>query len=604
MASTAVAVAPAGDAGGGAGGEEAVDGGGGSSSLLQASFEDLERQQALITSCTILWRELTDHFSSLERDLQLKSEALRFRFEDLDRATRRSLESLHRREQSIDGSVEVAVAKAEERRDAALAAIQGGGADPGGEGVGGMLRGFCTRMDFEGFWELFVSKRKEVEAIRQELPEVLSDCIDPAKFVMEAMTKVFPVDKRGGNGKSAGDLGWACVMILEALIPVLADPELGPSRPLITPSIKERAKEIANAWKDGLELRGGVESAKPPDVHTFLQHVVTFGIVMKEDKEFYRKLVLCSSWRKQMPRLALSLGLGDVMSELIEELISKGHQLDAINFAYEAGLEDKFPPVPLLKAYLKDSKKAATSILEDRNKSGRAVHLAGRKEQSALRAVIKCIEDRKLDAEFPPESLQKRLEQLEKMKTEVKAEKKRPVSTPANKRTRASSGGPMPPAKAGRLTTHAHVSSFPAAPTFIRSPSTHSPYHSPPPPYPYERAAAPGMYGSRSPQGFREPYAYPQQEFIVKSSNLMPMVHNGGNCFTCAPRRDVTPFHGCLQTVQSIPNFLPTLLQLNGKQLLVFLGICASQWKQLSTSLFCRRYALLFPLALIASPLH
>lgn len=47
--------------------------------------------------------------------------------------------------------------------------------------------------------------------------------------------------------------------------------------------------------------------------------------------------------------------------------------MDAVHFTFEAGLVDKFPPVPLLKAFLKDSKKAATNILEDRNKSGRAV---------------------------------------------------------------------------------------------------------------------------------------------------------------------------------------------------------------------------------------
>jgi len=122
--------------------------------------------------------------------------------------------------------------------------------------------------------------------------------------------------------------------------------------------------------------------------------------------------------------------------------------------------------------------------------------LAGRKEQSALRAVIKCIEEYKLEAEFPPENLKKRLEQLEKTKTE----KRKPVAVPANKRTRANNGGPMPPAKAGRL-TNAYVSSFPAAPTIVRSPSHAqypagiSPYHSPP-----------TMYGSRSPP--TNPYAY------------------------------------------------------------------------------------------------
>jgi len=37
---------------------------------------------------------------------------------------------------------------------------------------------------------------------------------------------------------------------------------------------------------------------------------------------------------------------------MIEELINKGQQLDAINFSFEAGLQDKYPPVPLLKSFL------------------------------------------------------------------------------------------------------------------------------------------------------------------------------------------------------------------------------------------------------------
>lgn len=59
-------------------------------------------------------------------------------------------------------------------------------------------------------------------------------------------------------------------------------------------------------------------------------------------------------------------------SDMIQELISKGQQLDAVHFTFEVGLVDKFPPVPLLKSYLKDAKKVAASILEDPNNAGRA----------------------------------------------------------------------------------------------------------------------------------------------------------------------------------------------------------------------------------------
>ncbi|KAG1348251.1 FRIGIDA-like protein 4a [Cocos nucifera] len=487
-----------------------------SSSLVQESFEELERQRELITSCTILWKELSDHFSSMERDLQLWSESLRSKRQSLDLSTQRSLDSLHRRELSIDSAVDLALAKVEVRRDAALLALSSPASPLDNNNdtndLPGKLRSFCTRMDSDAFWDLVVSKRKEVELLRSELPLALADCIDPAKFVMDAISKVFPIDRRAAAAaaaKSPNDFGWACVLILESVVPVLADPELGTARPLVTRSVRERARGMADAWKECLEQRGGVESAKPPDAHTFLQHVVTFGIAAKEDREFYRRLVVSFAWRRQMPRLAVFLGLEDRMADIIEELISKGQQLDAINFAYEAGLQDKFPPVPLLKSFLKDSKKATSSSSEDRNNSGQAVNNGSRKEQSALRSVMKCIEDRKLEAEFPLEGLQKRLENLEK----AKVEKKKPSGGgPANKRTRANNGGPMPPAKAGRLTNNAYVSSFPATTAFVRSPSAHAAHPAAAPPYPYDRPAGHGVYGSRSPPAIRDPYAYPTEE--------------------------------------------------------------------------------------------
>ncbi|KAK7349971.1 hypothetical protein VNO77_07924 [Canavalia gladiata] len=108
-----------------------------------------------------------------------------------------------------------------------------------------------------------------------------------------------------------------------------------------------------------------------------------------------------------MPKLTLSLGLAHQIPDMIEELINRGQQLDAIHFTFEVGLVDKFPPVRLLKSFLKDAKKVVASILEDPNNTGRAAYLATRKEQSALKAAIKFIEEYKLEVAFPPENLKK-----------------------------------------------------------------------------------------------------------------------------------------------------------------------------------------------------
>ncbi|KAK2635422.1 hypothetical protein Ddye_030214 [Dipteronia dyeriana] len=56
-----------------------------------------------------------------------------------------------------------------------------------------------------------------------------------------------------------------------------------------------------------------------------------------------------------------------IFTDMIKELISRGQQLDAVHFTYEVGLVNKFLPVPLLKAFLNDARKAAASNLEDPN---------------------------------------------------------------------------------------------------------------------------------------------------------------------------------------------------------------------------------------------
>lgn len=282
------------------------------------SFDEFQRQTSLMTSCTLLWKELSDHFSSLEQDLLNKAEALKLKIRSLDNHTEQSLHLLDRRESSIDGSLQIALRSLDKNRNAALSVFSdddsaaGDGEVDNGEGLVLKLKSFCVRMDALGFWMFVIGKKKELEALRAEMPVALSECVDPAKFVLEAISEVFPVDKRGEKIGS-GDLGWACVLVLESLIPVVVDPVIGKSRLMVTPVVKERAKEIAETWKASLEERGGIENVKTPDVHTFLQHLVTFGIVKKEDLDLYRKLVIGSAWRKQMPKLALSLGLADEM---------------------------------------------------------------------------------------------------------------------------------------------------------------------------------------------------------------------------------------------------------------------------------------------------
>jgi len=151
----------------------------------------------------------------------------------------------------------------------------------------------------------------------------------------------------------------------------------------------------------------------------------------------------------------------------VEILVNSGKQIEAVNFAHAFGLVDKFPAVPLLKAYLKDSKKAS------QGKGGTSQNEAIAKELSALRAVIKCIDEHKLESEYPVDSLQKRAAQLEK----EKADKKRSLDAikTQSKRPRTNSGGGYMPPPAGIERSGGYASSNAVDRSFYR-PADRVPY--------------------------------------------------------------------------------------------------------------------------------
>jgi Frigida-like protein len=165
------------------------------SSMVQASFEALEKQRELINTCTLLWKELSDHFTSLEKGLDQKSESLKSKRRVLEVRTKRALDTLRRREISIDSSVDLAISTVEKRRRSSIELVE---SDQGSEvaELAEKLKYLCAKMDSSGFLDLVLSKRKEADLLRTEVPLALEKCVDPARFVVDAMCVIFPADKR------------------------------------------------------------------------------------------------------------------------------------------------------------------------------------------------------------------------------------------------------------------------------------------------------------------------------------------------------------------------------------------------------------------------
>ncbi|NMG42110.1 hypothetical protein GRZ55_23105, partial [Chelativorans sp. ZYF759] len=117
----------------------------------------------------------------------------------------------------------------------------------------------------------------------------------------------------------------------------------------------------------------------------------------------------------------------------IEVLLNSGRQIEAVNLAFAFELTEQYAPVPLLKAYLKEARKV--SQIKAGNMSPGAQNETNERELSALKAIMKCIEEHKLEEQYPTDPLQKRILQLEK----AKADKRRAAEAakPQSKRPRA-----------------------------------------------------------------------------------------------------------------------------------------------------------------------
>ncbi|KAM3016556.1 hypothetical protein FF2_000561 [Malus domestica] len=52
------------------------------------------------------------------------------------------------------------------------------------------LKLLCLKMDYGGFWRFMMTRKKELEALRLQMPLALGDCVNLAKFVLEATSEV------------------------------------------------------------------------------------------------------------------------------------------------------------------------------------------------------------------------------------------------------------------------------------------------------------------------------------------------------------------------------------------------------------------------------
>lgn len=397
---------------------------------VQKFFNDLEAQKAILNTSTKLYATLSNHFNSLQKSLSQKSQSLEAKIQSLESRSREALESLDLREISLPERESSAAARISEQKDAALAEFERNVS--GSLDLAETLKSFCRKMDSEGLLKFIVSKRKESVSLRAEIVQAMAEAVDAPRLVLDALEGFLAI-----KAKKVGvtDKRWACGLLVQALFPDVRS-NSGPKGPAFARSVVERAARIADTWKaqmDELNKSGGGTLGAAEAV-MFVQMVIGFQLKEKYSEEFYKKLVMEHAARRDMARLAGALQFGDI-GDVIDELVKSGKEIEAVYFAFESGLTERFPPISLLKSYLKNSKKNASTISKNGNSSMAASEDSSTVELNSIKAMIKCVEDHKLESEFSLEPLRKRATALEKAKADRKKNSAAASSKSHNKRS-------------------------------------------------------------------------------------------------------------------------------------------------------------------------
>lgn len=186
--------------------------------------------------------------------------------------------------------------------------------------------------------------------------------------------------------------------------------------PQIQPHVKEKAARFAADWKAQLVDYNSKKPVLPVEVYGLFHLLAVYEVASAVDLNELFGLLDSIYQRRRVPEFIRLLGLSHKISDLVKSIIQKGDRMQAIRYIYEFELVGEFPPVPILKDHLSFKKVTEASHVP---KGNNILY----RQISALRNVIKCIKDRQLEVEYPPENLLALARQLEKQAKEVREER-------------------------------------------------------------------------------------------------------------------------------------------------------------------------------------
>ena len=329
---------------------------------LQKAFAELESHKAL--TLNLKWKELEEHFHGLEKSLKRRFDELEDQEREYETKTTEARQKLEKREAAILAKETASLECLQKKRDAAAFAVanarekhrkvasetpscpddyQSGEPNvvdkppdsltsentsevvkdtPDHDGHFGVksypqLVQLCEEMDSAGLHKFISDNRKNLAAIRDEIPFALKAAANPAYMVLNSLENFYSGEIANLDGKKNSDLLGSrrtCIMLMECLSILLKTMDVESVSKVMSAEVKLQAKKIAGEWKPKLDaLDVDASNGNSLEAHAFLQLLDTFDIASDFNDVELSRLVPMVSRRRQAADLCRSLGLSDKM---------------------------------------------------------------------------------------------------------------------------------------------------------------------------------------------------------------------------------------------------------------------------------------------------
>ncbi|RZC27386.1 FRIGIDA-like protein 2 isoform B [Glycine soja] len=353
---------------------------------LKKAYYDLQSHSSLLApSFSLSWSHLDAHFTSLHTSL-----SHRFHL----------LQSLESQQQYPPSSPSKYLSFPPSPTDPSS---QNGTALP--KNPSEQILTLCNNMDGKGLRDYVGDHLKDKAAIEDTLRSALKSASDAAaSMLLDSLDGVVGANVVKDD-KELRKRKRTCSFLFKQLRAAAS----------VSLSFKEklRANRLCVDWKRSLMRDGCVDGV---GAMAFLHFVAAYGLLSELTVHEILTFSVIAASNDELAELYWSAGLTDKAPGLVQKLIDRSKHILAVKFVFEFNLAHKIPPVPILEAHVNESQKLVKRLSEE----GKSLSEITAREIHALKSAIKVIESHNLQSEYPPESLQQRIEQLMKHKANVK----------------------------------------------------------------------------------------------------------------------------------------------------------------------------------------